>query len=117
MWRSETLRRLPLDVLLDEAVSFYRADPLHNATISTSNCYNIDPKSMPLPIHTNTFASESDTSVNKKRKMLSIQSALVQLFRQDWHDVSLRLPFLAAPCSQLTSHVQSILHRDELVFE
>ena len=49
--------------------------------------------------------------------MLSIQSVLVQLFRQDWHDVSLRLPFLAAPCSQLTSHVQSILHRDELVFE
>ena len=53
----------------------------------------------------------------KRGKMLSIQSALVQLFRQDWHDVSLRLPFLAAPCSKLTSHVQSILHRDELVFE
>ena len=68
MWRSETLRRLPLDLLLDEAVSFYRADPLHNATISTSNCCNIDPKSRPLPIHTNTFASESDTPVNKKRK-------------------------------------------------
>ena len=43
----------------------------------------------------------------KRGKMLSIQSALVQLFRQDWHDVSLRLPFLAAPCSQLTSHGRS----------